>query len=224
MNGEFGKLKKSADEIRGVFNRTLMLMAAAFALIAFQPGAARAALMRFKIDADRSTISVTVAEPAAWIRGDATGTFKIIDGAVSLDRANISRTAKVRILIDSSSYNSENASRDRYVTEKSLEADKYPTIGFESSSVVGVVMTSATEGTAIVTGYLTLHGESHAMTISVHATLGADGVFTGDGEVKFNYEDYGVTVPTVLLHTLLAGDEATVHFHIVAVGEAAPPH
>jgi polyisoprenoid-binding protein YceI len=218
------KLKKSANEIRGVFNRSLMLIAAAFALIAFQPGAARAALMRFKIDADRSTISVTVAEPAAWIRGDATGTFKIIDGAVSLDRANISRTAKARILIDSSSYNSENASRDRYVTEKSLEADKYPTIGFESSSVVGVVMTSATEGTAIVTGYLTLHGESHAMTISVHATLGADGIFTGDGEVKFNYEDYGVTVPTVLLHTLLAGDEATVHFHIVAVGEAAPPH
>jgi polyisoprenoid-binding protein YceI len=215
-------LKKSANEIRGVFNRTLMLMAAAFALIAFQPGAARAALMRFKIDADRSTISVTVAEPAAWIRGDATGTFKIIDGAVSLDRANISRTAKVRILIDSSSYNSENASRDRYVTEKSLEADKYPTIGFESSSVVGVVMTSATEGTAIVTGYLTLHGESHAMTISVHATLGADGVFTGDGEVKFNYEDFGVKVPTLMFHTLLAGDEATVRFHIVAAGEAAP--
>ena len=199
-----------------------MLMAAAFALIAFQPGVARAALMRFKIDADRSTISVTVAEPAAWIRGDATGTFKIIDGAVSLDRANISRTAKARILIDSSSYNSENASRDRYVTEKSLEADKYPTIGFESSSVVGVVMTSATEGTAIVTGYLTLHGESHAMTISVHATLGADGIFTGDGEVKFNYEDFGVKVPTLMFHTLLAGDEATVRFHIVAAGEAAP--
>jgi polyisoprenoid-binding protein YceI len=216
------KLKKSANEIRGVFNRALMLMAAAFALIAFQPGAARAALMRFKIDADRSTISVTVAEPAAWIRGDATGTFKIIDGAVSLDRANISRTAKARILIDSSSYNSENASRDRYVTEKSLEADKYPTIGFESSSVVGVVMTSATEGTAIVTGYLTLHGESHAMTISVHATLGADGIFTGDGEVKFNYEDFGVKVPTLMFHTLLAGDEATVRFHIVAVGDAAP--
>ena len=94
VKGEFGKLKKSANEIRGVFNRALMLMAAAFALIAFEPGAARAALMRFKIDADRSTVSVTVAEPAAWIRGDATGTFKIIDGAVSFDRANISRTAR----------------------------------------------------------------------------------------------------------------------------------
>jgi polyisoprenoid-binding protein YceI len=215
-------LKKSANDIRGVFNRALMLMAAAFALIAFQPDAARAALMRFKIDPDRSTVSVTVAEPAAWIRGDATGTFKIIDGAVTFDRADISRTAKARILIDSSSYNSENASRDRYVTEKSLEADKYPTIGFESSSVVGVVMTSATEGTAIVTGYLTLHGESHAMTMSVHATLGADGVFTGDGEVKFNYEDFGVKVPTLMFHTLLAGDEATVRFHIVAASDTAP--
>jgi len=222
MNGGICQLKKSANEIRGVFNRSLMLLAAALALIAFDQGAARAALMRFKIDADRSTVSVSVAEPAAWIRGDATGTFKIIDGAVSLDRANISRTARARILIDSSSYNSENASRDRYVTEKSLEADKYPTIGFESSSVVGVVLTIATEGTAIITGYLTLHGESHAMTISVHATLGADGVFIGDGEVKFNYEDFGVKVPTALFHTLLAGDEATVRFHIVAASDAAP--
>ena len=38
----------------------------------------------------------------------------------------------------------------------------------------------------------------------------------GDGEVKFNYEDFGVKVPAVLFHTLLAGDEVTVHFHIVA--------
>jgi hypothetical protein len=57
----------------------------------------------------------------------------------------------------------------------------------------------------------------------VHATLGADNVFTCDGEVKFDYEDFGVKVPAVMLHTLLAGDEATVHFHIVAAPEAAPP-
>ena len=53
--------------------------------------------------------------------------------------------------------------------------------------------------------------------MSVHATLGADGVFTGDGEVKFNYEDFGVKVPGVLFDAILAGDEATVRFHIVAV-------
>ena len=218
-------MKKSAHDFRGTITRALIAIAAAFALmIVFEPCAASAALMRFKIDPDRSTVTATVAEPAAWIRGSATGTFRIIDGALSFDPANVPHTGRVRILIDASSYSSDKPARDRYVTEKSLEASKFPTIGFESSSIVGVVMTNPREGTAIVNGFLTLHGESHAMTMSVHATLGADGVFTGDGEVRFNYEDYGVQVPAVLLHTLLAGDEATVHFHIVAVSEAAPPH
>lgn len=224
MKGEFCQLKKSANRFRSVRTRALIALAGVFALLAVEPCAADAAVMRFKIDVDRSTVSVAVAEPAAWIRGTATGTFRIIDGAVSVDPVNIPRTAKARILIDASSYSSDNASRDRYVTEKSLEADKFPTIGFESNTVVGVVMTGGNEGTAIVSGFLTLHGEAHAMTMSVHATLGADGVFTGDGEVKFNYEDFGVKVPTIWFHTLLAGDEATVRFHIVAVSEAAPPH
>ena len=216
-------MKKSAIDFRAVLLRALIALTGAFALISFDQGAARAAVMHFKVDVDRSTVSVAVAEPAAWIRGSATGTFRIIDGTVSVDPADIARTAKVRILIDAGSYSSDNASRDRAVTEKSLEVDKFPTAGFESSSVVGVVMTGPSEGTAIVTGFLILHGESHAMTMSVHATLGADGVLNGDGEVKFNYEDFGVKVPAVLFHTILAGDEATVRFHIVAVGEVPPP-
>ena len=215
-------MKKFADESRAVFTHALVAIAGAFALIVFQPCAAEAAAMRFKIDVDRSTVSVAVAEPAAFIRGSATGTFRIIDGAVSGDPADIPGTAKARILIDASSYRSDNPSRDRAVSEKSLEADKFPTIGFESSSVVGVVMANSHEGTAIVTGFLTLHGEAHAITMSVHATLGADGAFTGDGEIKFNYEDYGVKVPGLLFGAILAGDQATVRFHIVAVNAATP--
>ncbi|HKN13012.1 MAG TPA: YceI family protein [Candidatus Binatus sp.] len=216
-------MKKSANEFRRILTRVLIALAGAFALIAFEPGAAGAAVMRFKIDADRSTVSVSVAEPAAWIRGSAVGTFRIIDGAVSVDPNNVSGTGKIRILIDATSYRSDSTSRDRAVTEKSLEADKFPTIGFESNTVVGVVMTGPQEGTAIVTGFLTLHGEAHAMTMSVHAKLDADGIFTGDGEVKFDYEDFGVKVPSVLFHTILAGDEATVRFHIVAVNAATAP-
>ncbi len=215
-------MKKFANESRAVLTHAMIAMAGAFALMVFGPCAAGAATMRFKIDVDRSTISVSVAEPAAFIRGSATGTLRIIDGAVSGDPADIPGTAKVRILIDAGSYRSDRASRDRVVTEKSLEADKFPTIGFESSSVVGVVMGGHNEGTAIVTGFLTLHGEAHAMTMSVHAALGADGIFTGDGEVKFNYEDLGVKVPGVLFGAILAGDEATVRFHIVAVNAATP--
>jgi polyisoprenoid-binding protein YceI len=215
-------LKKFANESRAVLTHALIAMAGAFALIVFQPCAAGAAAMRFKIDVDRSTVSVSVAEPAAFIRGSATGTFRIIDGAVSGDPADIPGTARARILIDATSYRSDNPSRDRAVTEKSFGADKFPTIGFESSSVVGVVMGGRNEGTAIVTGFLTLHGEAHAMTMSVHATLDADGTFTGDGETKFNYEEFGVKVPGVLFGAILAGDEATVRFHIVAFNATTP--
>ncbi len=215
-------MKKSANEFRAVLAHALIATAGAFALIVFEPCAAGAATMRFKIDVDRSTVSVSVAEPAAFIRGHAIGTLRIIDGAVSGDPANIPGTASARILIDATSYRSDNASRDRAVTEKSLEANKFPTIGFESKSVVGVVMTGGHEGTAIVSGFLTIHGQTQAMTMSVHATLDADGVFTGDGEVKFNYEEFGVKVPGVLFGAILAGDEATVRFHIVAVNAETP--
>ncbi len=215
-------MKKSANEFRAVLARALIAILGALALIVFGPRAAGAAMMRFNIDADRSTVSVSVAEPAAFIRGSAIGMFRIIDGALSADPDNIPGTAKARILIDATSYRSDNASRDRAVTEKSLEANKFPTIEFESKSVVGVVMTGSHEGTAIVSGLLTIHGETQAMTMSVHATLDSGGVFTGDGEVKFDYEEFGVKVPGVLFGAILAGDEATVRFHIVAVNAATP--
>ena len=156
------------------------------------------------------------------VRGNAVGTFRVIDGEVSGDPANPEGTGKVRIIIDAISYRSDSPSRDRTVTAKSLESDKFPTIAFESKSVVGVVTTRSNEGTAIVTGPLTLHGATHPITVPVHWILSADGSFIGDGEVKFNYEEFGVKVPGVLLGAILAGDEATVRFHIIAT-RAVPP-
>lgn len=204
-----------------------LVWTAALALILLAPNAAYAQLApvaakiaRFKIDPDQSTVSAAVAEPAAFVRGHATGMFRVVDGAVTANPNDIQATAHVRIILDASSYRSDSASRDRKVVAKTLEADKYPTIGFESNAVVGVVMMRANECTAIVTGFLTLHGESHPMNISVHAKLGPDGMLITDGEFKFNYEEFGVKVPGVLFGAILAGDEATVHFHFVATPDA----
>jgi len=176
---------------------------------------ATAGLTHLKIDPDQSTVSAAVAEPAAVFRGNATGTFRVIDGEVSGDPANTQGTGKVRIIIDATSYRSDNPSRDRAVA-KSLESEKSRTVGFESTSVVGVVTTRSNEGTAIVIGSLTLHGETRPMTVPVHWILNPDGSFGCDGEVKFNYEEFGVKVPGVLFGAILAGNEVTVRFHIVA--------
>jgi hypothetical protein len=63
------------------------------------------------------------------------------------------------------------------------------------------------------------------MTVPVHWMLNPDGSFASDGEVKFNYEEFGIKVPGVLFGAILAGNEATIRFHIVATGAvaAAPP-
>jgi len=209
-------LKKTyATEFRILLRAVIVLFAAMTPVFAGLRDA-RAELIHLKVDPDQSTISTSVAEPAAWIRGNAVGTFRIIDGEVSCDFAHIQSTANVRIIIDATSYRSISAARDRSVSATSMESDKFPAIGFESKSVVGVVMTGPNEGTAIVNGLLTLHGETHPMSVPVHAILGTNGVFVCDGEVKFNYEEFGVKVPGAIFGAILAGNEVTVHFHILA--------
>jgi polyisoprenoid-binding protein YceI len=205
----------STTKFRASLVWSLLLSLAALAPIFVGPRVATAGLTRLKIDPDQSTVSAAVAEPAAMLRGTAVGTFRVIDGEVSGDPANTQGTGKVRIVIDATSYRSDNPSRDRAVA-KSLESEKFRTIGFESKSVVGVVTTRSNEGTAIVIGSLTLHGETRPMTVPVHWILNPDGSFAGDGEVKFNYEEFGVKVPGFLFGAILAGNEVTVRFHIVA--------
>ena len=216
LAGGIFRLKIFVTESRIPFTRPLVLLLALLAPILVGPRVATAGLTRLKIDPDQSTVSAAVAEPAAIVRGDAVGTFRVIDGEVSGDPANPEGTGKVKIIIDATSYRSDSPSRDRTVTGKSLESDKFRTIAFESKSVVGVVTTRSNEGTAIVIGSLTLHGEKRPMTVPVHWILNPDGSFGCDGEVKFNYEEFGVKVPGVLFGAILAGNEATIRFHIVA--------
>jgi polyisoprenoid-binding protein YceI len=211
------ELKKSG------FRTLLKASVGALAVQLLAPAIASAQMLRFKMDPDQCIVSAAVAEPAAFVRGSATGMFHVIDGEIVGDPKNIPASAKARILIDASSYRSDSSMRDRAVTIKALEADRFPTIAFATNSIVGVVETGQNRVLAIANGFLTLHGESHAMTFPVQASLDANGNLVADGEVKFQYEDYGVKVPSLLFGAIASGDEVTLRFHVVATPLEPPP-
>jgi polyisoprenoid-binding protein YceI len=70
-------------------------------------------------------------------------------------------------------------------------------------------------GHVVVVGNLTLHGTTREIRVPSDVSLDSDGMLSGDGEVSFNYTDFGVRVPR-LLFALAAGTDVTVHFHVIA--------
>ncbi|TXH92013.1 MAG: hypothetical protein E6Q72_09940, partial [Pseudomonas sp.] len=81
------------------------------------------------------------------------GTFKDFDGSFSFD-AKAPEASKVNVTINTASIDSNHAERDKHLRSGDfLNVDKHPTATFESASVK-----STGEGTADITGNLTLNG------------------------------------------------------------------
>jgi polyisoprenoid-binding protein YceI len=81
------------------------------------------------------------------------GTFKEFDGSFSFDEKNPEASA-VKVSLNTASVDTNHAERDKHLRSGDfLNVDKHPTATFESTSVK-----STGEGTADITGNLTLNG------------------------------------------------------------------
>ena len=88
------------------------------------------------------------------------GTFKDFDGSFSFD-AKAPEASKVSVKINTASVDSNHAERDKHLRSGDfLNVDKHPTATFESTSVK-----STGEGTADITGNLTLNGVTKPVVI-----------------------------------------------------------
>ena len=184
-------------------------IAAIAALIA---SPALAAPLHLKIDPGASKVTTVVAEPDRS-KGFATAKFTITSGEVSGDPSNPGSGGSVTIALDAKSYDSGNGFRDDAVYGM-LDADNYPTITFQSTGIEQITLGSGSTGSANLVGTVTIHGKTKPLTVPVKASLDAANHLTADGEVTFNYADFGVRVPSMMGMT--ASDQVTVQFHIVA--------
>jgi len=97
------------------------------------------------------------------------GTFKDFDGSFSFD-ADKPEASKVNVTLKTASVDTNHAERDKHLrSDDFLNVDKHPTATFESTSVK-----STGDGTADITGNLTLNGVTKAVVIAAK--------FIGEGD------------------------------------------
>jgi polyisoprenoid-binding protein YceI len=181
-------------------------------------GSALAAEIHLQIDPQKSQIKTTVADPLAKLRetGEIEATLRIISGNVDGDPQNPAETGHIKLVIDATSFDSGNNHRDKVVLGTALDTAEYQTISFESTHLENVqIDVPGKMGHVVVVGNLTLHGTTREIRVPSDVSLDSDGMLSGDGEVSFNYTDFGVRVPR-LLFALAAGTDVTVHFHVIA--------
>jgi polyisoprenoid-binding protein YceI len=203
--------------------RRLLEGGALLAAIVLVLGNARADPIHLDINTQKSQIRASVAEPLARLRDNSQteGTFHITSGDIDGDPANPAQTGHVKLIIDATSYDSGNSHRDNAVLSSALDTAQYQTISFESIRVENVQIVAPRKmGNADIIGNLTLHGTTREIRVPVSVTMSPEGALTGDGEVTLQYTDFGVGVPRLLF--VPAGNEVTVHFHIVAEHPNSP--
>lgn len=157
--------------------RTIVSVAMLSTLLAALAPRAFADSAHLRIDPAASKVTAAVAEPDRT-KGTATGKFDITSGEVSGDSANPAAGGSVTIVLDAKSYDSGNPFRDDAVFNL-LDAGTYPAITFHSTGLQNVAMSSASAGTTIVAGSLTLHGTTHQVSVPINAALDSAGRLDG---------------------------------------------
>ncbi|MBA6352175.1 YceI family protein [Colwellia sp. BRX9-1] len=121
-----------------------------------------------------------------------TGRFDKFSGSFSYDAADLS-TAKIEMLVDTSSLNTNHGERDKHVrSDDFLDVDKFGSAKFVSTSI-----TDNGQNKLAINGTLTLHGVSKAIIIdAIKIGEGKDpwgGYRVGfSGTTKIGLADFGI--------------------------------
>ena len=165
-----------------------------------------------QLDAAKTTVEFALGDVLHTVHG----TFKLRSGSIHFDLT--SGKAGGEVIVDATSGESGNSSRDRKMHAEILQSEKYPDITFAPAEVSGHV---AAEGDSQIElrGDFKLHGESHEISVraAVHidAPRGNDSAgaeLTSDAAFPLRYTKWGVKNPSTFL--LRVSDTAQIKVHV----------
>jgi polyisoprenoid-binding protein YceI len=169
-----------------ILKNTLVLFAFAATSIAQKPTAPLDVIFNPATTAIHWTLNTTV--------HTVHGTFQLKAGTLHIDPSG---AATGQIVIDATSGESGDSSRDKRMHSIVLESTKYPNITFRPTHVDGKVdLTSA--GTITIDGIMNLHGQDHPIQITVNLHP-KDASIASQCHFTIPFVEWGLKDPSVLM-------------------------
>jgi polyisoprenoid-binding protein YceI len=142
------------------------------------------------------------------------GTFALKSGTIHVDP--LTAVVSGLIVVDASSGNSDNHSRDRKMHQEILESPRYSEITFAPTKLSGKVELQG-DSSVQVEGIFRLHGTDHPITLTLPVQTKGN-TATAKTHFVIPYVDWGLKNPsTFLLHVV-----ETVDIDITATGRISP--
>ncbi|MGA2961170.1 MAG: YceI family protein [Candidatus Korobacteraceae bacterium] len=136
------------------------------------------------------------------------GSFKLKSGRINFDIA--SGAASGAIVVDASSGNSGNRSRDSKMHKDVLESARYPEIVFIPHKVIGTVAQEASR--VEISGTFRIHGAEHELMLTVPLTINGNSV-SASTDFAVPYQAWGMKNPSALF--LRVSDKVSISIRTV---------
>jgi polyisoprenoid-binding protein YceI len=163
----------------------------------------------FQLDPAQSQVSWTLSDVLHTVHG----TFQLKSGVLQFDSAT--GVASGELVVDATTGQSGSNARDKKMKKEILETGKFPTIVFAAQQVKGAVAPDGGSQVQLV-GAMTLHGQSHPMTVVVPIQVSGNHA-SADVHFVVPYVDWGLKNPS----TLFLRVSKTVDINVHAVGTIA---
>jgi polyisoprenoid-binding protein YceI len=144
-----------------------------------------------QLDPERTTILFTLGDVLHTVHGS----FKLKSGTIQFNPAT--GAASGMVIVDATSGDSGNKSRDRKMHKEILESAKYPEATFVPSKVSGPRVFKGSEAYNI-TGTFNLHGSPHEVTLIFPITLNGSTLTTSTHTV-IPYVAWGLKNPSTFI-------------------------
>jgi polyisoprenoid-binding protein YceI len=123
------------------------------------------------------------------------GSFRLKSGTISFNSAT--GEAGGSVVVDATSGDSGNKSRDRKMHKEILQSQQYPEISFSPNKIIGTVSAQGSS-TVQVQGTFNLHGAGHPITLTVPVQL-SPGAATATMHFVIPYVAWGLKNPSTFI-------------------------